>query len=150
MSAYAAPAHATSDAVDFRDAVPGVLVKLGGFVLGAAGFFVGGAGLQLVAFFEPTWTVLGAAVALLMFGATAVLLAPYVVKGRSWAAILGVPTALAMAAVATAWLGWSTMMLLFSPLMVLGTLTAGAAALAMPFTVPGALRATRARNALYA
>jgi len=150
MNAYSAPAASAAEAIDFRDAVPNLAVKLAGFTLGAAGFFVSGSGLQLLAFFELSWGMLAAASMLLTLGSVSVLVAPFVIKGRSWASMLAVPTAAVMALTTMVWAVLSVSMLFFSPLVVVGALTSAAAALVAPFAVPGALRATRARNALYA
>jgi hypothetical protein len=138
------------DSVNVADALPGWVVKAGGFVFGAAGFFTAGAGLQLLAFLEPTWTVILSSALLMTLGAVACLVAPNVILGRSWAAILGVPVVLTMALVMLVWGAWSSVMLFLSPLTLLAMATSMLAAAVVPFTVPGSLRATRARNALYA
>ena len=137
-------------AVDPRDAVPSVLVKAGGFLFGSAGFFTAGSGLQLLVFLSPTWTVILAAAVLMTLGCVAVLVAPNLLLGRSWAALLGLPVALSMATVTVLWGIWSSLMLFLSPLTLLAMFTSVLAALLVPMTIPGALRATRARNALYA
>jgi hypothetical protein len=151
MNVYTPPVDdlALESEIDFRDAVPGLAVKLGGFSLGGAGFMVAGAGLQLLTFFDLSWMLLSVSAVLLTLGCVSVLLAPFVIKGRSWAAMLSVPVAVVMALAAVVWGVASTMMLFISPLSLLGAVTSVVAAMAAPFAVPGSMRATRARNALY-
>jgi len=151
MNAYSAPdtaAHA--DAVDFRDAVPNLIVKSGGYLLGASGFFVAGSGLQLLVFAQWQWLLLGAAATLLTLGSSAALLAAFVIKGRSWAAVASVPLAAMMALFTVVWSVWMIASLAISPLTLLAAALASVSAMLVPFTVPGAMKATRARNALYA
>jgi len=150
MNAFSAPQSAPSIDVDFRDAVPNLLVRGGGFLFGGTGFFVAGSGLQLLVFASWHWMVLGAAATLLTLGTTSVLVSAFIIKGRSWAAMLGVALAVVSAFVTLAWSAYMVVSLAFSPLTFLAAILASVSALVLPFTVPGSVKATRARNALYA
>ena len=150
MNPYAAP---TADAamldIDPRDAVPPLIVKLGGGLLGTAGFFVAASGLQLFAFFYLTLGQTLVASALLLLGSSAILVAPMVIAGRAWASVAGTLVAGASALLSIVWLIYALFSGLFSPMMVLGSLTMGLALLAQPFTILPSLRVSAARRALY-
>mgnify|MGYP000170671411 FL=1 len=139
-----------SDSIDFRDAVPNVLVKAGGYFFGATGFFVAGSGLQLLIFADWQWMWLATAATLMTLGTVGILVAAFVIKGRSWAAVFGVPLSALTAVVTVAWAAYMLLSLAISPLTLLAALLACVSAMLVPFTVPGSLKATRARNALYA
>jgi hypothetical protein len=152
MSAYAPPMTGTAAdelEVDPREAVPSLLVRAGGFLLGASGFFMAGAGLQLFAFFYLSLGLKLTAAMLVLQGLLAIAVAPWLVKGRGWAAILGTPLAAVMALTAVIWTGYSLWQTLFSPLMILELGVALLTGLVVPFTILPAIRATRARKALY-
>jgi hypothetical protein len=139
-----------ADALDYRDAVPGFLVRGGGFVLMAAGLLVAGSGLQHLLFLaSASWLEIVAAAVLMTLGTIASLVGPSLVLGRSWAALLGVPVALGMVLFAVPWGIYSTVALFLSPLTWLAMAMSLLAMFAVPAAVPGSLKATRARNALY-
>jgi multisubunit Na+/H+ antiporter MnhC subunit len=152
MNAYAAPtAGSTAEFdVDPREAVPPLLVRAGGFLLGASGFFMAGAGLQLVVFFYLTLGMKAVAVWLMALGVGAIGVSPWLVKGRSWAAVVGAPLAAVMALTAVVWTAYSLWQTLFSPLMILELGVALVTVLVVPFTILPAIRVSRARKALYA
>ncbi len=150
MNPYAAPAaDASMIEVDPREAVPPMIVKLGGGLLGTAGFFVAASGLQLFAFFYLTTGQTLVASALLLLGSASVGVAPLVIAGRAWAAIAGTLLAVASTLLAAAWLAYALWSGLFSPIMILGALTMSLAMLAQPFTILPSLRVGAARRALY-
>lgn len=145
MSAIAPEA----DSIDYRDAVPGLLVRAGGFVLMATGLFVAGSGLQHLLVMRMGWMELLATASLMTLGAVGTMVGPSLVLGRSWAAILGVPVTVSMAVVMLPWGLYSTVSLFLSPLTLLAMAMVLLALVAVPVSVPGSLKATRARNALY-
>ena len=151
MNAYAAPTTgpAADDSVDPREAVPPLVVRAGGFMLGASGFFMAGAGLQLFVFFYLTLMYEVAAGLQMVMGIAAIAVAPWLVKGRGWAALIGTPLAAAMALFAVSWTVFSLVQTLFSPLMLLEVMVACLTVLVVPFTIMPSLRVSRARKALY-
>ncbi len=128
MNAYASPTAGTTAApveIDPADAVPSFVVRAGGFMLGASGFFMGGAGLQPIVFFDLSLPYMAVAGLLMALGLAAIAVAPWLVKGRSWAAVAGTGLAAVMALVAAVWMIFSLVQTLFSPLMILEFLVAG-------------------------
>jgi len=138
-----------ADSLDYRDAFPGLFVRAGGFVLMGTGLLVAGSGLQHLFFLSMGWVELVAAATLMTLGAVASMVGPSLVLGRSWAAILGVPVTLAMVGLMVPWGIYSTLSLFLSPLTLLAMAMTLLALLAVPASIPGSLKATRARNALY-
>jgi len=147
------PNETASDSLADADplaAVPPLIVRIGGGLLGTAGFFVGASGLQAFLFFHLTTTQSLVAGALVVLGAAAIGVAPLTMAGRSWAAIAGSAVAAVAALVAFGWLAYALIATMFSPILVLGTLFMGLAAAVQPFTISPSLRVTKARRALYA
>ncbi len=138
-----------ADALDYREAVPGFLVRGGGYVLMVSGLLVVGSGLQHLFFLSMGWIEIAAAAVLMTLGLVAAMVGPSLVLGRSWAAILGVPVALGMAAIMVPWGIYSTVALLLSPLTWMAMAVALLALVAVPASLPGSLKVTRARDALY-
>lgn len=146
------PNETASDSLADADplaAVPPLVVRIGGGLLGAAGFFVGASGLQAFAFFYLTTIQSLVAGALVLLGAAAIGVAPMTMAGRSWAAIAGSAVAAVAALVAFGWLVYALSATMFSPILMLGTLFMGLAAAVQPFTISPSLRVTKARRALY-
>lgn len=152
MNQFAAPRAEESVELELDPAaaVPGLIVKLGAVALGVAAFFTVAAGLQLFTFFYLTWAQTAVGVLQVVGGGVAGLLAPFVLKGRSWAAVLGTLSAGGLVLLCVPWSLYTLFSGLFSPLLLLGTGFICLSAALMPFTIVPAIRATAARKALYA
>lgn len=135
--------------VDPADAVPGWTVRLGALAFAVAGAFVAGSGFQLWVFFFMTWPVKIVATLLCLVGATAVVLAAFLAQGRAWAAWLGGVVAGTQVLLALGWVIYAFMSGLISAMAILGALFSMLAVLMVLIAIPGAVKASAARKALY-
>jgi hypothetical protein len=142
-----APASLSLDP-DTASLVPPLTVKLGGALLGTAGFFVTGTALQVAALFPGTLHTI-AAIPLWLLGVAALLVGPSLFNGRAWAAILATPIGVGAALATVGWALYAIGSLVFAPMLVLGVGSSALAAVAAPFAILPAVRLSRTRRALY-
>lgn len=150
--AFEAPEIAPGGAaeVDPADAVPGILVRIGGIALIMAGAMTIVSGAQLFAFFTLYSWVKAVPIVLGLVGAAAVGSGGYLFQGRGWAAWLSLAVGALQALVVVAWTLYALLATLFSPLFLLAAASSSLAAVLALVALPGALKADAARQALYA
>jgi hypothetical protein len=144
-----APPSLSPDDLDASSLVAPPVVKIAGALLGAAGFFVVGTAIQVMAAFPG----LGHAVAALplwVTGLLALVVGPTLFNGRGWAAVLGAGVAAGAALATFGWTLYAVGSFVFAPMLVLGLGSSVLAALAAPFAILPALRLSRTRRALFA
>lgn len=123
--------------------------KIGGALLGMAGFFVTGTALQLSAESSGVLHAL-ATFPVWLFGLSALLVGPSMFNGHGWAAILGALIAPCAALFCLGWAIYAVVSLSFLPMLLLGLGSAGLAALAAPFAIAPSVRVSRTRRLLLA
>jgi hypothetical protein len=144
-----APPSLAPDHLDHESLVSPPIVKLGGALLGAAGFFVTGSALQVAALFPGVLHGV-ATLPLWVLGGAALVVGPTMFNGRGWAAVLGTVVS-ACAAIATGlWALYALGSFVFAPMLVLGVGSSVLAAVASPFAILPAIRLSRTRRELYA
>jgi hypothetical protein len=136
--------------ISFEDANPGALVMMGGAALGLAGFCVAALGVQFMVLIPVSGWVAPIPYMLLLLGMSALALGGWITRGNAVAAWLGLVVTMATAILVVSWTIFTAVNGLFSLLSIVSTLAIGLALLAVPVAIPGAMRATRVRRALYA
>ena len=143
-----APPSLAPEHFDTESLVSPPVVKLGGALLGAAGFFVLGSALQVAAMF-PGFLHGIATLPLWGLGGAALVVGPTMFNGRGWAAVLGTVVAVAAAVTTILWALYAIGSFVFAPMLVLGVGSSLFAAFVSPFAILPAIRLSRTRRELY-
>lgn len=143
-----APPSLSPEHLDAEDLVSPPIVKVGGALLGAAGFFVTGSALQVAALFPGVLHGI-ATLPLWVLGIAALLVGPTMFNGRGWAAVLGTCIAAGAALTTIGWALYALGSFVLAPMLVLGVGSSVLAAMASPFAILPAVRLSRTRRELF-
>jgi hypothetical protein len=138
------------DGVNLDDARPGMLAMASGAMLAVSGLTVAVGGIQLLTVIDIyTWWAKPIPWILLLLGGASLLVGGMVTRARLWASAVGTLLAAGMALVGLVWVVWAFSNGFLSPLTVIGFLMSVVAVLTTPVSIPLAMKAERARRALY-
>ena len=149
MQPYDAPALDEDLDPDHATTRPPLLVPLAGASLGASAFFVVGTGAQLLLFFSLSLPLQLVGMALVLLGLAALVVAPFHMLGRGWAAVAGTVLAGVLGLLSWGWALTALFLGLFSLVAIFAAFLTVPAALLAPFTIGPSLRISAARRALY-
>lgn len=140
----------TMDAeLDLMEAAPPLIGRIAGGMLGISGLMMIGSATQMLLFFHLRTPQLVVVVLLLLLGLLTAVTAPFLVKGRVWASLLGSGLCGTLALAGTGWWIYTLVNVVFSPLLMVTVGLFWLTLPVLPFTIGPTFRASKARRALY-